>query len=106
MVGRTIAHYEITARIAQGGMGVVYRAVDHKLDRAVAIKVMREDVTSALNSARFLRESRIVARLQHPNILPVYDSGEEEGLLFYVMPLVEGETLAQRIGPRAAPADR
>ncbi len=107
MVGRTIAHYEITARIAQGGMGVVYRAVDHKLDRAVAIKVMREDVTSALNSARFLRESRIVARLQHPNILPVYDSGEEEGLLFYVMPLVEGETLAQRLAhERRLPIDK
>ena len=81
-------------------MGVVYRAVDRKLGRDVAIKVLREDVASALSSARFLRETRIVARLQHPNILPVHDSGDEDGLLYCVMPLVEGETLARRIAQR------
>ena len=97
MVGETVAHYEITAKIAQGGMGVVYRALDRKLERTVAIKVMRQDVTSALSSARFLREARIVARLQHPNILPVHDSGEEDRLLYYVMPLVEDATLAHRL---------
>ncbi len=97
MVGKSIAHYEITQEIARGGMGVVYRAHDSKLQREVAIKVMREDVASALSSARFLRETRIAARLQHPNILPVHDSGDADGVLYYVMPLVEGETLARRL---------
>jgi serine/threonine-protein kinase len=87
--------YRIEAEIGRGGMAMVYRAHDLRHDRPVALKVLREDLT-AEESGRFLREIRVVARLTHPHILPLHDSGEKKGLLYYVMPLV-GETLRQRL---------
>ncbi len=89
--------YEIERELGRGGMAVVYLARDLKHDRHVAIKVLRPEVSAALGADRFLREIQIAARLQHPHILPLHDSGQADGLLYYVMPYVEGETLGQRI---------
>jgi serine/threonine protein kinase len=89
--------YRIEREIGAGGMATVYEAVDLRHDRRVAIKVMREDVTSGASAERFLREIRIVAQLTHPHVLPLIDSGEAAGVLFYVMPYVDGETLRARM---------
>jgi serine/threonine protein kinase/Tfp pilus assembly protein PilF len=89
--------YEVESELGTGGMATVYLAEDLKHDRKVAIKVLRPDITAAIGRGRFLREIQIVARLNHPHILPLYDSGEVEGLLLYVMPLVQGESLRERL---------
>jgi serine/threonine protein kinase len=89
--------YAIMDRIGAGGMSVVYLAYDARHARQVAIKVMDDEVAESVGAARFLREIAIAARLQHPHILPLFDSGEADGLLFYVMPFVEGESLRVRI---------
>jgi len=89
--------YLIDSEIGSGGMAVVYGATDFKHDRQVALKVMRPEVSASLGSDRFLREIRIVAKLTHPHILPLYDSGEAAGLLYYVMPLIEGDSLRDRL---------
>jgi tRNA A-37 threonylcarbamoyl transferase component Bud32 len=89
--------YELDREIGSGGMAQVYLAHDRQHDRDVAIKVLRPELAAAIGTDRFLREIRIEARLQHPNILPLYDSGTAAGLLYYVMPYVEGETLRERI---------
>ena len=78
-------------------MATVYLAHDRRHDRPVAIKVMRPDVAAGVGAERFLREIRVAARLQHPHILPVFDSGEAHGRLWYAMPFVEGETLRHRL---------
>ncbi len=89
--------YRITRELGQGGMATVYLAHDLRHDRDVAIKVLHPDLGAALGSERFLSEIRTTARLQHPHILPLLDSGEADGLLYYVMPLVTGETLRTRL---------
>ncbi|MGH7498305.1 MAG: protein kinase domain-containing protein [Gemmatimonadales bacterium] len=89
--------YELDREIGHGGMAYVYRAHDRQHDRDVAIKVLRPELAAALGTERFLREIRIEARLQHPHILPLFDSGVAAGFLYYVMPYVEGETLRDRI---------
>ena len=89
--------YRIEREIGAGGMATVYRAHDLKHDRDVAIKVLHPDLGAALGSERFLTEIRTTARLQHPHILPLLDSGDANGLLYYVMPLVTGETLRSRL---------
>jgi len=89
--------YAIEREIGRGGMAVVYLARDLKHDRPVAIKVFRPELAATLGTERFLREIQIVARLQHPHILPLHDSGTAEGLLYFVMPFVEGESLATRL---------
>jgi eukaryotic-like serine/threonine-protein kinase len=89
--------YVIDRQIGEGGMATVYRAKDIKHERTVAIKVLRQELSVSLGADRFLREIRVAANLQHPNILGLYDSGEAEGLLFYVMPFVEGESLRDRL---------
>ncbi|MEO8621047.1 MAG: protein kinase [bacterium] len=89
--------YTIEKEIGRGGMGVVYRAHDNRYERTVAIKVLREEIGSGISAARFNREIRIEARLQHPNIVPVHEWGERDGLVFCVMPLVEGESLRARL---------
>jgi tRNA A-37 threonylcarbamoyl transferase component Bud32/tetratricopeptide (TPR) repeat protein len=89
--------YRVEKEIGAGGMATVYLATDLKHHRSVAVKVLRPELAAALGHERFLREIEIAARLQHPHILPVYDSGEAGGLLFYVMPYVEGETLRDRL---------
>src|SRR5687768_7080214 len=78
-------------------MATVYLARDIKHDRHVAIKLLRPELSHSLGPERFLREIRIVAKLQHPHILPLHDSGEADGLLYYVMPYIPGESLRQRI---------
>jgi serine/threonine-protein kinase len=89
--------YTVAGQLGEGGMATVYRATDLKHHRAVAIKVLRPELAQAIGAERFLREIEIAAGLQHPRILPLYDSGEADGLLYYVMPLVEGESLAGRL---------
>src|SRR5207244_13230744 len=80
-----------------GGMAVVFLARDRRHDRAVAIKVLRQEIAAALGAERFLREIQIAAKLHHPHILPLYDSGAAGELLYYVMPYVDGESLRQRL---------
>jgi serine/threonine-protein kinase len=89
--------YTIEREIGSGGMATVYLAEDQKHHRPVAIKVLRPELAAALGPERFLREIELTARLNHPHILPLLDSGEAEGLLFYVMPYVEGESLRERL---------
>jgi serine/threonine protein kinase len=90
-------HYRIEHVLGEGGMATVYLAEDLKHHRKVAVKVMRPELVETLGSERFLREIEIAAKLSHPNILPVYDSGAIDGVLFYVMPVVEGESLPARL---------
>jgi serine/threonine-protein kinase len=90
-------HYAFDRELGRGGMATVYLARDLKHGRLVAIKVLRPEFAGSLGPGRFLREIRIAARLTHPNILPVHDSGEADGLLFYVMPYVAGESLRERL---------
>src|SRR5207244_4363292 len=89
--------YALDREIGRGGMAYVYRAHDLQHDRDVAIKVLKPELAAALGTERFLREIHIEARLQHPHILPLFDSGTADGFLYYVMPYVEGESLRQRI---------
>ncbi len=89
--------YRVEREIAAGGMATVYLAHDLKHNRKVAIKVFRPELGAALGSERFLREIEVTAGLNHPHILPLLDSGRAQGLLYYVMPLVEGESLRDRI---------
>jgi serine/threonine-protein kinase len=90
-------HYRVEREIGRGGMAIVYIAHDLKHRRRVAIKVLKPELVPALGTDRFLREIEIAARLTHPNILPLHDSGDADGLLYYVMPYVEGETLRDRL---------
>ncbi|MEO8577044.1 MAG: protein kinase [Gemmatimonadales bacterium] len=89
--------YDIQRELGSGGMATVFLAKDLKHDRDVAIKVLHPDLGAALGSERFLAEIRTTARLQHPHILPLLDSGEANGLLYYVMPYVTGESLRDRL---------
>ena len=89
--------YEFEREIGQGAFATVYLARDLKHERKVAIKVLHADPSSETGELRFIREIRLLARLQHPNILPLHDSGHVETLLYYVMPYVAGETLRDRI---------
>lgn len=90
-------HYVVDRELGRGGMSLVYLARDVKHERFVALKTLRPEIALALGRERFLREIKLAARLQHPNILPVYDSGDAAGRLFYVMPFVEGESLRERL---------
>ena len=89
--------FQLESRIAAGGMGIVYLAREVALDRRVAVKVLRPELATAIARERFLREARLLARLQHPNIVPVHRADERDGLPYYVMDFVEGSTLADRI---------
>ena len=91
------AHYRVERELGSGGMATVYLAHDIKHDRDVAIKVLHPELAAALGGERFLGEIKTTAKLQHPHILPLLDSGEADGLLYYVMPYVEGETLRARL---------
>src|ERR1700758_4775042 len=98
--------YEIERELGHGGMATVYLALDLKHHRRVAIKVLTPELAATLGPARFLREIEIAAQLQHPHILPLHDSGEADGLLYYVMPYVEGESLRGRLNhERQLPLD-
>jgi protein kinase-like protein len=89
--------YRLEHLLGRGGMGIVYLAHDLKHDRAVAIKVVLPEVAALLGPERFLREISVAAQLRHPHIVPLHDSGEAGGLLYYVMPYVTGETLRERL---------
>lgn len=89
--------YRLERELGRGGMAIVFLAEDIKHHRRVALKVLQSDVAAVVGPARFLQEIEIAASLTHPNVLPLYDSGEADGFLYYVMPYVEGETLRDRI---------
>ena len=106
MIGKTLAHYEITAPIGRGGMGEVYQAKDHKLGRAVAIKVLPEEFArDADRVARFQREAKLLASLNHPNIAAIHGLEESGGTNFLVLELVEGNTIADRIKAGPVPVE-
>jgi serine/threonine-protein kinase len=88
--------YRIERSLGQGGMATVYLARDLRHERNVALKVLKPELPQALSAQRFLKEIHVTANLQHPHILPLYDSGSIEGALFYVMPLMTGESLRDR----------
>src|SRR5665213_3544222 len=90
-------HYEIEREIGRGGMATVYLARDVKHDRLVALKVLDPELGAVLGVERFLSEIRVTANLQHPHLLPLFDSGEAAGMLYYVMPYVDGESLRARL---------
>ncbi|HUF76498.1 MAG TPA: serine/threonine-protein kinase, partial [Longimicrobiales bacterium] len=97
-LGRALeGRYRVEREIGRGGMAVVCLAEDLKHRRSVAIKVMKPEISRDVGSERFLREIEIAARLTHPNILPLHDSGEADGLLYFVMPYIEGDTLRDRL---------
>ncbi|MDP2469463.1 MAG: serine/threonine-protein kinase [Candidatus Palauibacterales bacterium] len=89
--------YEVLDELGRGGMSMVFQARDIKHDRTVALKVLLPELAASVGAQRFLREIEIAASLVHPHILPLYDSGEADGLLFHVTPVVEGETLRDRL---------
>jgi len=100
LIGTTLGHYRIIEKIGEGGMGVVYRAHDERLDRDVAVKVLHEAVAQdADRLARFEREAKAVAKLDHPNILAIHELGAHEGSPFIVTELLDGESLRGRIPP-------
>ena len=90
-------HYRIERELGKGGMATVYLGEDLRHQRHVAVKVLRPDLSAIVGADRFLNEIRVTANLQHPHILPLYDSGSADGLLFYVMPYVQGESLRDRL---------
>jgi serine/threonine-protein kinase len=99
--------YSIERELGRGGMSTVYLATDLRHGRTVAIKLLQPEITTSLTAERFLREISITAKLQHPNILGLFDSGAENGLCYYVMPHVEGESLRDRlIWDKQLPMDR
>ena len=90
-------HYAIERELGSGGMATVYLAEDLKHHRPVAVKVLRPELAAVLGAERFLKEIEVTANLRHPHILPLFDSGEADGFLYYVMPYVEGESLRDRL---------
>jgi len=106
MIGSTLSHFKITAKLGEGGMGEVYRAEDTKLGREVAIKVLPKEMASDPGwLQRFEREARSVASLNHPNIITIHSIEEVEGIRFFSMELVEGRTLTQTIPSAGMPID-
>ena len=90
--------YRLERELGAGGMATVYLAADLKHERHVAIKVLKPELAAVLGAERFVQEIKTTASLQHPHILPLFDSGTVDGFLFYVMPYIEGESLRERLG--------
>lgn len=89
--------YRLERHLGEGGMATVYLAHDLKHDRKVAVKVLKPELAAVIGAERFLNEIKVTANLQHPNILALYDSGEADTFLYYVMPFIEGESLRDRL---------
>ena len=92
--------YRIERVLGAGGMATVYLAQDLRHEREVAIKVLRPELAAAIGAERFLQEIHVTARLHHPHIVPLSDSGQADGFLYYVMPFVQGESLRERFDPK------
>ena len=105
--GDRLGPYEILSPLGAGGMGEVYKALDTRLDRTVAVKVLPEHIAQREDlRARFEREARAVASLNHPNICTLYDIGTQDGTGFLVMEYLEGQTLAERLAKGPLPLDQ
>src|SRR5512134_1509482 len=97
LTGALADRYRIEREVGAGGMATVYLAQDLRHDRRVALKLLRPELSAVIGAERFLAEIKLTANLQHPHILPLFDSGEADGCLYYVMPLIEGESLRERL---------
>src|ERR1041385_7001311 len=96
--------YEVLQEVAGGGMGIVYTARQTRLDRIVAIKVLRPELATAVAAERFVEEGKTLGRIDHPAVVPVYDADQKEGLFYYAMKFVEGEPLPPRLQRGPLPA--